>query len=77
MSKANLTIQLEAETVLRAKVLAASRGTSVSALVARTLDAMVDEEERYQAAHRRAVELMDSAGVRRGQPWTRDGLHDR
>lgn len=77
MTKTNLTIQLEAKTVLRAKVLAASRGTSVSALVARTLDAMVDEEERYQAAHRRAVELMDSAGVRGGRSWTREALHER
>ena len=39
MAKTNLTVQLEAETVLRAKVLAARRGTSVSALVARTLAA--------------------------------------
>ena len=77
MSKANLTIQLEAKTILRAKTLAASRGTSVSALVARMLDAMVDEEERYHAAHRRAVELMDSAGVRGGRSWTREELHER
>jgi hypothetical protein len=77
MSKTNLTIQLETKTVLRAKVLAAKRGTSVSALVARTLEDLVAEEERYQAAYRRAVELMDSAGARGGQSWTRDELHDR
>jgi hypothetical protein len=77
VAKTNLTVQLEVETVLRAKVLAAERGTSVSALVARTLEALVAEDERYRAAHRRAVELMETAGARGGRTWTRDELHDR
>jgi len=77
MSKTNLTIQLEGDTVRRARVLAARRGTSVSALVARTLTAMVDEDERYEAARRRADELMARAGSLGGRTWTRDELHER
>jgi hypothetical protein len=77
MSKANLTIQLEAKTILRAKVLAASRGTSVSALVAQTLEAMVDEHERYEAARRQAERLMAEAEAHGTPPWTRDELYDR
>jgi hypothetical protein len=60
--KNDLTLHLEAETVLRAKVLAARRDTSVSALVARTLDRMVEDDERYEAARQRALELMAAAG---------------
>jgi hypothetical protein len=77
MTKTNLTIQLEAKTVLRAKVLAASRGTSVSALVAQTLESMVDEHERYEVARRQAERNMAEAKDLGGRDWTRDELHDR
>jgi hypothetical protein len=77
VAKTNLTIQLEAKTVLRAKVLAASRGTSVSALVAKTLEAMVDEHERYEAARRQAELHMAEASDHGGRTWTRDELYDR
>ena len=61
MGKTNLTIQLDVETVLRAKALAVPRGMSVTTLVARPLEAMVDEEERYEAARRQADQLMAEA----------------
>lgn len=77
MTRTNLTIQLDDDVVRRAKVLAARRGTSVSTLVARTLDAMVDEDQRYEAARTRAAELMARAGARGRRTWTRDDLHDR
>ena len=75
MAKTNLTVQLEAETVLRAKVLAARRGTSVSALVARTLDRMVEEDERYEAARARALELLERPYAMGERTWTRDDLY--
>jgi len=77
MAKTNLTLQLEAETVRRAKVLAARRGTSVSAMVARTLDSMVAEDERYEAARRQAMELMAQAGAHGDRNWTREDLYKR
>ena len=77
MAKTNLTIQLEAKTVLRAKALAASRGTSVSALVARTLESMVDEHERYEAARLQAEQHMREATDRGGRTWTREELYER
>jgi hypothetical protein len=77
MAKTNLTLQLEVETVLRAKVLAAQRGTSVSALVARTLERLVEEDERYASARARALELMAAAGAHATPAWTRDELHER
>ncbi|MHB8959295.1 MAG: DUF6364 family protein [Candidatus Limnocylindrales bacterium] len=75
MARTNITLQLEAETVLRAKVLAARRGTSVSALVARTLDLMVEEDERYEAARVRALELLERPHAMGGRTWTRDDLY--
>jgi hypothetical protein len=77
MAKRNLTIQLEAKTVLRAKALAASRGTSVSALVAKTLESMLDEHDRYEAARRQAERNMAEAKDLGGRDWTRDELYDR
>jgi hypothetical protein len=77
MAKRNLTIQLDAKTVLRAKALAASRGTSVSALVAKTLESMVDEHDRYEAARRQAERNMAEAKDLGGRDWTRDELYDR
>jgi hypothetical protein len=75
MAKTNLTIQLEEDVVRRARVLAAKRGTSVSALVARQLTELVADDERYEAAHRRAVELMVRAKPHGGRNWTRQELY--
>lgn len=77
MAKTNLTVQLDEEIVRRAKVVAARRGSSVSALVARSLEAMVQDDQRYEEAWARARTLMESA-IDRGSPaWTRDDLHRR
>ena len=75
MTKVNLTLQLESDVVRRARVVAAKRGTSVSALVARELDALVERDERYEAARTRAVELMRTAKPRGGRRVDRDDLY--
>lgn len=77
MAKANLTLQLDRDVIRRARIVAAKRGTSVSALVARELDALVEGDERYEEASRRAMELMARATPRGGRSWRRDELHDR
>lgn len=75
MPRANLTLQLETDVIRRAKVLAAKRGTSVSALVARELDALVAREERYEQARIRASELMAKARPRGGRAWSREEIY--
>lgn len=77
MTKTNLTLQLDTEVIRRARVVAAKRGTSVSALVARELDALVDRDERYEEARRRAGDILAAATARGGRSWRRDDLHDR
>ena len=77
MAKANLTLQLDVDVIRRARIVAAKRGTSVSALVARELDSLVERDARYEEASRRAKELMARATPRGGRSWRRDELHDR
>lgn len=59
----NLTLKLPVETVRKAKVVAAERGTSISALVAEKIDELVGEDAAYQVAKRRALE------------WLKQGWH--
>lgn len=75
--KRNLTVQLDDEVIGHAKVLAARRGTSVSSLVAATLERLVADDERYQEARDRAGRALRQAGPRGGRTWQRAELHDR
>jgi hypothetical protein len=77
MAKVNLTLQLDEDVIRRARIVAAKRGTSVSRLVARELDGLVERDARYEEASRRAMELMARATPRGSRPWRRDELHDR
>lgn len=77
MARTNLTLQLDEDVIRRARVVAAKRGTSVSALVARELDGLVEQDARYEEAQRRAEDLMAGAVARGGRSWRRAELHDR
>jgi hypothetical protein len=74
--KQNLTVQLDAEVIRRAKVLAARRGTSVSALVAQQLEALTAADERYRRARESALGMMEQTRARGGRQWTRDELYE-
>jgi uncharacterized protein DUF6364 len=75
--KRNLTIQLDEEIIRDAKVLAAKRGTSVSALLAHYVTRMAASQQRYEQAKQHALEAMDKAVDRGGVAWTREELYDR
>ena len=51
----NITLKVPADTIRKAKIIAAERGTSISALVAAKIAEVVGEDAAYQAAQRRAV----------------------
>jgi hypothetical protein len=67
------------ELIRRAKVLAAQRDTSVSALVAELLEQLVGEVPDYDEAWAAEEALMaDGIGTRVGEiTWSRDELHER
>ena len=73
----NLTVQLDRETIRKAKVLAAKRGTSVSALVAAEIRASVQSEDAYEAARRAALERLERGFHLGGRRVSRDELHER
>lgn len=77
MGKRNVTVQLEEEVIRRAKVIAAERGTSVSGLVAKQIEEMVEGDARYLEARSRASRALARAAQRGGRTWRRDDLHER
>lgn len=77
MAKRNLTVQLDDDVIKLAKVLAARRGTSVSTLVARELERLVADEDRYEDAYRRAQRALAGVAARGGRRWRRDELYIR
>jgi hypothetical protein len=78
MTKQNITVSLPRQTIRKAKVLAARRGSSISGLLAQQIEILVGEEEAYERAERQAAALLDQGfhlgGVIRVR---RDEWHER
>jgi hypothetical protein len=76
--KRNLTIQLDAETIRKARILAVERSVSVSRLVAEEIERMVNGEDQYRRAHRDAIDLMNRGFHLGGEALSRrEELYDR
>jgi len=67
----NLTLKLPIETVRKAKIVAAERGTSISSLVAEKIEELVGEDAEYQMAKRRALEWLRQGWPLGGGPHGR------
>lgn len=78
MIKQNVTVSLNRQTLRKAKILAARRGSSISGLLAEQIEVLVGEEEAYERAERQATALLDQGfhlgGVIRA---SRDEWHER
>jgi hypothetical protein len=76
--KNNITLRVESDLIQEAKVLAARRGTSVSAMLSKQLEEMVRDEKAYETARRNALRRLEG-GWDLG--WTpvrdRQELHER
>ncbi len=78
MTTRNLTLALPDELVRRAKVLAAQRDTSLSALVGALLTQALGDVERYDELWDAEEAVMASGPLRVGTiSWDRDELHRR
>ncbi len=76
--KQNLTVSLSPQTVEKARLLAARRSTSISGLVALQIEALVNQDEAYESAHRAALDLMERGlHLGGGRVLPREELHDR
>ncbi|WP_420628905.1 DUF6364 family protein [Candidatus Leptofilum sp.] len=80
MEKQNVTLSLPKETLRKAKILAAERQTSLSALLTKTLEEIVAKSDMYEIAKQRQLVLMERGfdfGIEETPAWTRDELHER
>lgn len=76
----NLTLHLPERLLKRMKVLAATRETSVSAIVREMMEDLVEREDAYHQAMTRHIAMMRNAkdrGTAGTFTWTRDSLHER
>jgi predicted transcriptional regulator len=76
--KTNITLKLDADLLKAVKVLAAQRGTSISALLASKLEEEVKQNDEYEKAMKRSIARMKE-GWNLGwqKPKSRDELHER
>ncbi|MBD0022988.1 ribbon-helix-helix protein, CopG family [Gordonia pseudamarae] len=79
MANRNITLSLPEELVRKAKVLAAERDTSVSALVAELVEHMAGGVDDYDSMWEKEIERMSGGtAMKVGDiTWTRDELHRR
>lgn len=75
----NVTIQLDEDLIRDAKVLAAEKGMSLSAMVAQEIRERLAARARRERARQVAVQSMaEAAEAGRTAPrWTREELHER
>lgn len=59
MDKQNLTVSLTKQTLRKAKILAARRDSSISALLAEQIEMLVGQDEAYERAKQQASALLD------------------
>ena len=77
MAKRNLTIQLDDTVIRHARVVAAHRGLSLSALVAQQLTQLAEADERYERARAVALDALRSPVAGGTATWRREELYDR
>ena len=76
--KTNITLKLDACLLREIRVLAAEKGTSISALLAERLEQIVRERKTYERARKRALaRLREGLDLQWTPPRSRDELHER
>lgn len=80
MKKQNITLSIPKEILLKVKLIAVTRQTSVSGLLSQTLERLVQQEDAYAHARRRHLQWLEQGADlgTGGQVLTqRDELHER
>lgn len=74
----NITLTLDDDLIHKARVLAARRNRSISALLREELSRLVAEDEAYETAKHAALERLAQGSSLGGAPLpSKDELHDR
>lgn len=78
VTKQNVTVRLERQTLHKAKILAAKRNTSISGLLTQQIENLVSEDDAYEQAQRKALALLERGFHLGGKIIaSRDELHER
>lgn len=80
METQNITLSLPKDTLLKVKLLAVRRGTSVSGLLAGELEKLVADDEAYVRARQSHLTRLETAadlGTKGHISISRDELHER
>jgi hypothetical protein len=76
--KTNITLKLDSDLLRKIKVVAATKGTSVSSMLTTQLEGLLTEDDEYEQAKKRAITLMqDSTAGGWRKPKSRDDSHER
>jgi hypothetical protein len=76
--KTNVTLKLDSDLLREVRVFAAEQGSSISALLADRLEAMIRERKAFEKARRSALaRLREGLNLRWSPPTSRDELHER
>jgi hypothetical protein len=80
METQNITLSIPKEVLRKVKLIAVQRGTSVSGLLTKTLEKLVDQEDGYAHAQRRHLHWLEQGadlGTGGQAVSRRDELHER
>ncbi len=80
MERQNITLSLPKDFLRKVKLLAVKQETSVSGLLTRILEEIVNREEGYEAARQRHLAQLEAGfdlGTQGSSSWTREELHGR
>ena len=76
--KQNITLSVEKDIILKGKVIAARKQSSISKMMSEYLNELVDNEDRYEAAKRSALRTIKKGFHLGGhRNWKREDLYER
>lgn len=76
--KQNITLSVEKELLKKGRIFAAQKETSVSKMLGDVLEEMINQEDRYKAAKRNALQILKKGFHLGGDiHWNREDLYDR
>jgi len=76
--KQNVTISLDTQVVMKAKILAAKRSTSISGLLAEQVEVLVNEDDARDRAIASTITRLERGFHLGGGPYpSRESLHER
>lgn len=76
----NVTVSVPSGLVRQARIIAAERGTSVSAMISAMLEELVESEHGYRQAEQRSLAVLSEGydlGTAGEIPTSREELHER